>query len=479
MLMKIYKMESKAFFKFIQELNSRLDFQFYNPEFDKIKNLKNISKYSVIKLGSEGDNKILLFIAGGTTPKKLPIDSTPEEERVLFIKNENIKNGELDLTEKYYIFKSDYEKKLKKKNNQFKYPHIKKGDILLSMTGTLGNACLIREDIEASINQNVVILRLDKDKIDLEFMNAYLNSKLIKKQIEFLFTSAQTPYLNEDKIKSLEIVLPDKTIQIKIINKFNLIKSEIIKAIIEQKKLLNENEDNIPKKFNINMSDFKPLDYYSCFIEDVNYRLDFVWNNPKLKKIWKILKDKGAIPITNFILENIDYGITDYGIERGETQFINIENINFDWRINQEGLKFINGVKKEKKLSEREIIISRSRLVGLTGLITNKEKGYTFGSYLLRLIPKNKEIPVEYIVNYFNSKIGRLQTFLLQTGSAGSNINPDQIKQILILIDDEQEEINRIIKDNFNKVYELIGEITKKKEKISELFLGELIKSEI
>jgi restriction endonuclease S subunit len=463
-------MSKEIFFKFISDLNGRLDFQFYNPEFDKIKNLNKVAKFKVIKLGDQ-TNKILTFMKGGTTPKKLPLETTPEQEKVLFLKNENIKNGELDLENKYYIFRSDYEGKLKE-------IQVKKGDILFSMTGTLGNACLIREDIEASINQNVVIMRFDENKVDLDYMDYYLNSDLIKKQIEFMFTSAQTPYLNDEKIKDLRVVLPDKkpnNIQKVIVDKIRKIEEKIWEKSKEKRQLTLKNNNIIAEEFKIDLSKIKYTDCYSSYIEDLDYRLDFIWNNPELKKIWEFLRQKKAVPITNFICDDVDYGITDFGREKGEIPFINIENINFNWKINHDGLTFIDGVNEEKRLSENEILISRSRMVGLGCLITKKEDGFTFGSYLLRLKPKNTETPSQYLVNFINSSIGKLQTFLLQTGSSGNNINPDQVKQIKILINEDIKSINGRIEDNFKEIIKINEEISKTYQKAKEVFLQELI----
>ena len=464
-------MNKEIFFKFISDLNGRLDFQFYNPEYDKIKNLNNVAKFQVIKLGDK-TSKILTFMKGGTTPRKLPLETTPEQEKVLFLKNENIKNGELDLENKYYVFRSDYEGKLKE-------IQVRKGDILFSMTGTLGNACLVREDIEASINQNVVIMRFDENQVDLDYMDYYLNSDLIKKQIEFMFTSAQTPYLNDDKIKDLMIILPDKkpnNIQKIIVDKIRKIEEKIEEKNKEKQKLITKNDNIIAEEFKIDLSKIKYLDYYSSYIDDLGYRFDFIWNNPELRKIWEFLEQKNAVPITKFISDEVDYGITDYGREKGKTPFISIENINFNWKIDHNGLMFIDGVNEDKKLSENEILISRSRLVGLSCLITKKEIGFSFGSYLLRLRPRDTKTPSEYIVNFINSSIGKLQTFLLQTGSSGNNINPDQIKQIKILIRNDIDSINKNINDNFKEIIKINEEISDTYKKAKELFLQELIK---
>lgn len=167
--------------------------------------------------------------------------------------------------------------------------------------------------------------------------------------------------------------------------------------------------------------------------------------------------------------------LRDYGKEKGDTEFVNIENINFDWRIKQGELKFIDSVKDEKRLADKQILISRSRLVGLSCLITEKEEGFTFGSYLLRLKPKNEQTPSEYLVNFLNSSIGRLQTYLLQTGSSGSNINPEQIKQIKILMNKDIESLNKKIEDNFNDVKKLDKEIQEINDKSKEAFTKELI----
>jgi type I restriction enzyme S subunit len=418
--------KSKFYVKDFSEVLDRLDYNFYNPEFKEFTNLKSISKFDVFEIG---DSTILNSMRGGTTPKKLPKETDSDEIKALFLKNENIKEGKLDLRNKYYILKEDYEKKMK--NIQ-----IKKGDILFSMTGTLGNACLIREEITASINQNIVIMRFNNDLVNNEYIVRFLNSKLIKKQIENIFTSALTPYLNMDKIKSLKIILPPKDLQKKIVMEIKKIDGDRVEIM---KNLSRKREDFnrlMLDELNIKPISDKKYDYFSIDFEEIDSRLDSIWNNPKYRKIIKNLESNDLSNKFEEFINNLTNGIEVRNFVDDGTSYIRVGDIQDGMiRINEDTVKIkkkLEDVKKDIKLSDNDVILTRSGRVGDAAFVTPMSKEAIISSDLIK-VRLNEKINPKYLVYYMNSSLGRVQIEMIVHGAASPKINQDNINNLIIV----------------------------------------------
>ncbi len=397
--------------------------------------------------GIKIDDDLITFIGNGSTPEKLPDEDIPSIQKVLFIKNENVKPLSLNLENKYYVFRSDYE-------SSYKNLHVMKNDVLFSMTGTLGNACLIKEDIEATINQNIVILRFDKDKIVPEYVVRFLNSKFIELQTRRNFTSGQIPYLNGEKIKNLRIVVLPKLVQDDIVEQTKNIELQATGFESKVQEILNEANKIIVEELKIDLAE-KDIEYflgktsekstyYYRFPSEIENRIDFVYYNPifdKIKQYRNLFEPFGNLqPV-------YDYGVTASGQETGIIEFLNTQNITTRGEIGDEGISFIDNCPAHLRLQENDILISRSRLVGRAAKIKNKFIGATFGSYIIRFrISLDTSHDVDFIVHYINSPLGQAQVMLLKTGASGENINAEQLMDIRLPKIDKKRQIEIVIK---------------------------------
>jgi len=135
------------------------------------------------------------------------------EEGVRFVKNSAVKDFQVDLFDGFFI--------TPEKQKQQKRSALKTHDILFTTIGKLGSATIIPDNFgEANINQNVVRIVIDKKILNPFYLVAYLNSNVVKKQINALFTGNLQPILTYPKIKDLKIILPSKKIQDDIASKY-------------------------------------------------------------------------------------------------------------------------------------------------------------------------------------------------------------------------------------------------------------------
>lgn len=339
----------------------------------------------------------------------------------------------------------------------------KNGDIVFGrLRPYLNKVHLVRAE-EGIGSTELLVLRENNPEFR-KYLLRYLLSDLTLEQTKWALTGSSLPRLTETDFKNLLIVAPNNWNEI--INTVERIEIGIerIKQNIRTQFL--EISDAFIKKNKLKVLDPK-LRGYILFSESIENRLDFTWYNPNILSLLNQLDDLGAAQLGDLVEPEIEYGLNDYGREESNIPFINIENLDLDGRIHLGGMRFVEDCPKEKLLKKDDILISRSRRAGVAALITKKEENFTFGSYVLRLrVKKEGKITPLYLVHYLNSLVGQLQVQRLQTGSTGCNINPDQLRQIKVLIGrKEVSEITDNIKSKLNIIEAQENKITELIEK--------------
>ncbi|MEK7553120.1 MAG: restriction endonuclease subunit S [Patescibacteria group bacterium] len=173
---------------------NRFDAEYFQGEYNKLN--KKISNYKV--------NKLEYFVKNYSTG--FPFKSENYQEiGIPLIRINNIKRGYLDLNDTAYLSENDYQ--LSPKDTA------KTGDIVLSMSGTIGMSAVIPDNIsKCSINQR--ILRITPKEIDKDYFVFLLNSVIGLYQLEQIGTGGVQINISYKDIKNILIpVLPQKTQQ--------------------------------------------------------------------------------------------------------------------------------------------------------------------------------------------------------------------------------------------------------------------------
>jgi len=103
--------------------------------------------------------------------------STPEwtESGRVVIRNQNIKNGVLDLSSPSFTNEEDYQHRIKRAKPQA-------GDIVFTREAPMGEVCLIPEDLDCCLGQRQVLLRPKKD-VNGRYLFWALQSPFVQQQI--------------------------------------------------------------------------------------------------------------------------------------------------------------------------------------------------------------------------------------------------------------------------------------------------------
>ena len=127
---------------------------------------------------------VTTLITKGTTPKAY------HKEGVNFIKIESISASGTLNSEKFA--KVDIDTHQSQKRSQ-----LKTGDLLFAIAGSLGRLAVVgAEYLPANTNQALAIIRLDENKIDIDFCLQQLSSNSIQREIRNLKTVGARPNLS-------------------------------------------------------------------------------------------------------------------------------------------------------------------------------------------------------------------------------------------------------------------------------------------
>jgi len=215
------------------ELEKRFDPQFYINRI-KIKNSVKLSTLVKVK----GGKRIQL----GKYYSEIPTDF--QYLRVSDMKKFGLINwdGLKYIPEDVYIFLERYK--------------VEKGDVIISIAGTVGKTALIEKDFKNTIlTENCAILEIrDKSKLLPKYLHILLELSTSKRQIELGFIQTTIPKLGFDKIEQLQLpAIPFLDKQIEIIGLYDKSFAQKQKNQAEAQKLLASIDDYLLKELEITL----------------------------------------------------------------------------------------------------------------------------------------------------------------------------------------------------------------------------------
>jgi type I restriction enzyme S subunit len=149
------------------------------------------------------------LITKGTTPTTVGGNFT--EYGINFIKSESISGSKYLRNELYQFIDEATDEKLKRSR-------LAEFDLLFSIAGAyLGKIAIVRKlDLPANTNQAVGIVRLDRSKVNVDYVYYYFSQKHINNYINNLSSQSSQPNLNLELLGNLEFNLLELTEQKKI-----------------------------------------------------------------------------------------------------------------------------------------------------------------------------------------------------------------------------------------------------------------------
>jgi type I restriction enzyme, S subunit len=137
-------------------------------------------------------------VTKGTTPTTLGY--TFAEHGIPFVRVQNLIDGKVNLSQEILYINEETHKALGRSE-------IQKGDLLISIAGTIGRPAIVDTEIPLNCNQAVAIMRFDRG-VDQNFVLHWLATRDALGQMSSKGVTGTITNLSLTQIKSLQIPLP-------------------------------------------------------------------------------------------------------------------------------------------------------------------------------------------------------------------------------------------------------------------------------
>lgn len=252
----------------------RLDAEYYKPEFLDVLNV--LSKLKCLKMREVSNSirkGIFYILANEYKLRGIP-----------FLRVSNLGNPFVETKELVFISEE--------KNKEHKKTELTVGDIAISKGGSLGYIGVITPDIEkCNICQDIIGVKIKKEKINPYFLAIFLLSKYGQVQLERGRSQQVQPHLTLDVVRNL--IIPEFS------NDFQLQIEYLVKHAYEKRKLSEQKyeqaERSLYKLLGMSEEDVGKLEEEKSYETDFknvseSLRLDAEYYHPKYLGIIKLLE---------------------------------------------------------------------------------------------------------------------------------------------------------------------------------------------
>jgi len=164
--------------------------------------LNNSKGWDIVEL-----TRVVELVTKGTTPTSL--GDKFSDSGIKFLRAQNVLDGKVIIDEDIlFIDEKTHSTKLKRS-------HIKNGDVLLTIAGTIGRTAIVEVNEELNCNQAIAIIRLGNSPIHPVFLCHFFASNGAQSQFSKGKVTATISNLSLSQIKKLQIPNPHISIQVK------------------------------------------------------------------------------------------------------------------------------------------------------------------------------------------------------------------------------------------------------------------------
>ena len=187
----------KAYALTRDSIEGRLDTQFNHPHYKQLNLRLDETTVPTPELG-----ELLVSISSGATPKRGDA-SLYADSGIRFLRILNVEDGEILEGDLKYITPEVH-------HGQLQRSQLAVDDILMTITGRVGSAAVVREDhLPANINQHVVRMRADERRCRPGFLAEWLNSPAGLELSNRYVSGGTRSALDYEAIRKIRVPLPN------------------------------------------------------------------------------------------------------------------------------------------------------------------------------------------------------------------------------------------------------------------------------
>ena len=383
------------------------------------------------------------FISDGNYSSKYPRSGEFVKEGIPFIRCNNFKNNTITKEDMYYI--------TKEKHSILQKGHLRQGDILITTRGSLGQVVIVPKEYEdANINAQIVLLRVNKEKIYNRYLMWQLKSENIQNQIMKNKTGTALPQLPISKLEKIELFIVDNIQeQIEIATKLDKIQ-EIIDI---RKKQIEELDKLIKSQF---------VEMFGNVNDNKNS-----YEIKTLSEVFEFIKD-GTHSTPTYTDDKIN-GIKFLSAKDVTKGIINWENIKYI------PLELHEQLVKRVKPQKDDILLAKN---GTTGVCAKVDRDEIFDIYVsLALLRPKEGYLVDYLVQAINNDMTKEQFDRSLKGVGVPNLHLGEIQKVKIIVPpiELQNKFADIVKQIDKQKFEIqknLEEMQKLQESLMNKYFG-------
>lgn len=423
----------------------RLDAKYWVPSIRKLQKAIQNGKYTSQKLGD-----FITDIHYGVSTTNEYVHNGIRLLRILNLKDEGI-----DLRNVVYLPNEI--------RSEIGRAFVHEGDLLISRSGSVGIVVVVPKEAEGFAFGSFMIRFIVNDKINKQYVAAWLNSEASKKLIEREKIGAIQGNITIETIKNFDIPVPPLSVQNEVVSIIQTAYEQKRRKEQEIKKILASINDYILDELDIEVPEGEVGQVFEAWSDEITHRLDPSFYRPKFKEIDKIftttkfnvgtLKDlsakitSGATPLS---------GGDAYTEKEKGVPFVRSGDINPNNEINFDNLLYVLPEIHHKKLKSSQLE-KNDLLIAIVGATIGQISVYAYereaninqAIALVRLIDR---VNPEYVKEFLYSKIGQIQLDRVKRPVARANINLDEVGSLKIIYPDKEKQ-NRMV-DKIQKIRE-------------------------
>lgn len=343
---------------------------------------------------------------------------------------------------------------------------VKKGNILLTRSGTTGNVTLVSRTLDGMVFSDDVIRIELKDNNDVGYVYAFLKSRIGQTLLTTKNYGAVISHIEPDHLKYVAIPSPEKEIKEKINDliqeSFELRDSS--NELISKAKNLLVDELELPPFEKLSPTSDSGLNNYEVKLSALDERFDGSYHVPIINTILQLLS-KTALEVTTIgdcrISERITlpghfkriYLSEGYGVPLiGGKQIYDLDASSEKYLALS---RYSEKVKKELLIQENMVLISAKGTVGKVVLVPKHWDGWAISSNIISILPSSSDI-AGYLYIFLSSSYGSELIERNIYGAVVDIIEPYHVAQVNIPIlknHEVQQRINNLALEANQKRY--------------------------
>lgn len=343
---------------------------------------------------------------------------------VYLLSAKNIKNGRIliDSATDRKISKEEYE-------GIHKNFSLQKGDVLLTVVGSIGEAAIIENPSGITFQRSVAYLR-PKNNLNSSFLYTLAKSESFQNELKKRQVVSAQPGIYLGDLSIIPIRFPENIEEQQKIGQFFKQLDDTIALHQRKLELLKEQKQGFLQKMFPKSGQKVPEIRFEGFTDD--------WEQRKLGDISEKISVGIATSSSKY------FSFEDEGVP-----FIKNQDIKEN-RINTKNLEYItkefDEKNKNKRVKQGDIITARTGYPGLSAVVPKELEGaQTFTTLITR--PISEIILSEYISIFINSPYGMKQISGMEAGGAQKNVNASILQNLLIPLPslDEQNQVSDFV----------------------------------